>query len=565
MISQPEPPNFEEKTVSQDATTFADILSQFEDSHRQESGTRRGIVVAVSEESVFVDIGLKTEGILPAGDFRDAQGNLEIQVGDIAVVSITGRDGGGYYTLSKLKVEKPKDWSGLQAAYAEKKIIGGVVSGVVKGGLSVDVGVRAFMPASRSGTKDAAEMEKLVGQEIRCKIIKLDVADEDVVVDRRAVVEEEERQARRKLLEDLKEGSVVSGTVRTLTDFGAFVDLGGVDGLLHVADLSWGRVEKPADVLKTGDAVEVKILKVDMVGRRISLGLKQLSPDPWSLVEEKYKTGDRVRGKVTRVADFGAFVELEPGVEGLIRVLDMSWSRKVRKASDVVKPGDLVEVMVTGVKGADKRIGLSLKQALGDPWDDLAARMPVGAVIEGPVVSLADFGAFIELGEGIEGMIHIGDISREKRLNHPREALNVGQRVRAVVLEADRARRRIRLGMKQLEPTSIDEYIAEHKTGDTVSGRLVDVSQKKAKVELGEGVIAICRLPVEPKAEEVAGDSSSKADLTALTAMLSARWKHGKATSGASKGEPARAGQIRTFRISQLDPAGKSIELELAD
>jgi small subunit ribosomal protein S1 len=565
MISQPEPPNFEEKTVSQDATTFADILSQFEDSHRQESGTRRGIVVAVSEESVFVDIGLKTEGVLPAGDFRDAQGNLEIQVGDIAVVSITGRDAGGYYTLSKLKVEKPKDWSGLQAAYAEKKIIGGVVSGVVKGGLSVDVGVRAFMPASRSGTKDATELEKLVGQEIRCKIIKLDVADEDVVVDRRAVVEEEERQARRKLLEDLKEGSVVSGTVRTLTDFGAFVDLGGVDGLLHVADLSWGRVEKPADVLKTGDAVEVKILKVDLVGRRISLGLKQLSPDPWSLVEEKYKAGDRVRGKVTRVADFGAFVELEPGVEGLIRVLDMSWSRKVRKASDVVKPGDLVEVMVTGVKGADKRIGLSLKQALGDPWDDLAARMPVGAVIEGPVVSLADFGAFIELGEGIEGMIHIGDISREKRLNHPREALNVGQRVRAVVLEADRARRRIRLGMKQLEPTSIDEYIAEHKTGDTVSGRLVDVSQKKAKVELGEGVIAICRLPVEPKAEEVAGDSSSKADLTALTAMLSARWKHGKATSGAPKGEPARAGQIRTFRIAQLDPAGKSIELELAD
>jgi small subunit ribosomal protein S1 len=565
MSSQSEPPNFEEKTVSQDATTFADILSQFEDSHRQESGTRRGIVVAVSEESVFVDIGLKTEGVLPAGDFRDAQGNLEIQVGDIAVVSITGRDAGGYYTLSKLKVEKPKDWSGLQAAYAEKKIIGGVVSGVVKGGLSVDVGVRAFMPASRSGTKDATELEKLVGQEIRCKIIKLDVADEDVVVDRRAVVEEEERQARRKLLEDLKEGSVVSGTVRTLTDFGAFVDLGGVDGLLHVADLSWGRVEKPADVLKTGDAVEVKILKVDLVGRRISLGLKQLSPDPWSLVEEKYKAGDRVRGKVTRVADFGAFIELEPGVEGLIRVLDMSWSRKVRKASDVVKPGDMVEVMVTGVKGADKRIGLSLKQALGDPWDDLAARMPVGAVIEGPVVSLADFGAFIELGEGIEGMIHIGDISREKRLNHPREALNVGQRVRAVVLEADRARRRIRLGMKQLEPTSIDEYIAEHKTGDTVSGRLVDVSQKKAKVELGEGVIAICRLPVEPKAEEVAGDSSSKADLTALTAMLSARWKHGKATSGAPKGEPARAGQIRTFRIAQLDPAGKSIELELAD
>jgi small subunit ribosomal protein S1 len=318
-------------------------------------------------------------------------------------------------------------------------------------------------------------------------------------------------------------------------------------------------------VLKEGDSLEVKILKVDAASRRVSLGLKQLSPDPWSLVEEKYTVNDRVRGKVTRVADFGAFVELEPGIEGLIRLADMSWSRKIRKPSDVVKPGELVEAVVTGVSAANKRIGLSLKQALGDPWDDVAARMPVGAVVEGPVVSLAEFGAFVELAEGIEGMVHIGDISREKRLKHPREALTVGQRVRAAVLEMDRAKRRIRLGMKQLEPTSVDEYIAEHKAGDRVSGRLVELSQKKAKVELGDGIVAVCRLPVEAKVEEAPQQAQPKADLMELTAMLSARWKNSGSLAATANREPVRTGQVRSFRIALLDPGSKTIELELAE
>ncbi len=544
--------------MSQEASSFAEILSQYEESHRQESGTKKGTVVAVSDEFVFVDVGLKTEGVLRTADFRDEAGNLGVQPGDLVVVTITGRDQEGYYTLSKLRVEKPKDWSSLESAFAEKRIIAGTVSGVVKGGLSVDVGVRAFMPASRSGVKEMADLEKLVGQEIQVKIIKLDVADEDVVVDRRSVVEEEERRARQKLFEDLKEGAVVRGTVRTLTDFGAFLDLGGVDGLLHVADMSWGRVGKPADLLKEGDALEVKILKVDPLSRRVGLGLKQLSPDPWSLVEEKHKVGDRVQGKVTRVVEFGAFVELEPGVEGLIRAMDLSWSRKTRKPSDIVKPGDLVEALVTSVSAANKRIGLSLKQALGDPWDDAVARLPVGTVAEGPIVSLADFGAFVELAEGIEGMIHIGDISREKRLKHPKEVLTVGQRVKAVVLEAERSKRRIRLGMKQLEPTSIDEYIAEHKAGDKVSGRLIDLKHSRARVELGEGVMATCRLA----AETAEAPSATRTDLASLTAMLSNRWKSG---GSSGKSEPARAGQIRSFRIATLDPSSKTIELELAD
>lgn len=551
--------------MPQDAMTFAEILSQFEGSHKKETGPRKGTVVAVSPDFVVVDIGLKTEGVIPTAEFRDPEGNLGVAPGDLATVTITGRNPEGYYTLSKLAVEKPKDWSGLQTAFDAGRAIAGTVSGQVKGGFSVDVGVRAFMPASRSGVREVAEMEQLVGQEIQCRIIKLDVTDEDVVVDRRAVLEEEEKLSRQKAFDELKEGSVVPGTVRTLTDFGAFVDLGGFDGLLHVADMSWARVGKPSDVLKAGDSLQVKILKIDPISHRVGLGLKQLTPDPWTVAEEKYKTGDRIRGKVTRVADFGAFVEIEAGIEGLIRLADMSWSRKIRKPSDVLKPGEMVEVVVTGVKAADKRIGLSLKQALGDPWEEAAAKLIPGSVVEGPIVSLVDFGAFVELGEGIEGMIHIGDISREKRLNHPKEALTAGQRVRAQVLEVDVAKRRIRLGMKQLEPTSIDEYIAEHKAGDTVSGRLVECSQKKIKVELGEGVVANCRRPVESKPEEQGQDAASKADITSLSAMLSAKWKHGASSSKTAGREAMRAGQIRTFRIAVLDPAGKQIELELAD
>jgi small subunit ribosomal protein S1 len=421
------------------------------------------------------------------------------------------------------------------------------------------------MPASRSGVREVAEMEQLVGQEIQCKIIKLDVSDEDVVVDRRVVLEEEEKLTRQKAFDELKEGSVVAGTVRSLTDFGAFVDIGGFDGLLHVADMSWSRVGKPSDVLKAGDSLQVMVLKIDPVSHRVGLGLKQLSPDPWSVAEEKYKTGDRIRGKVTRVADFGAFVEIEAGIEGLIRLADMSWSRKIRKPADLLKPGDMVEVVVIGVKAADKRIGLSLKQALGDPWEEAVAKLVPGSIVEGPIVSLVDFGAFVELGDGIEGMIHIGDISREKRLNHPKEALTAGQRVRAQVLEVDAAKRRIRLGMKQLEPTSIDEYIAEHKAGDTVSGRLVECTQKRIKVELGEGVVANCRRPVESKPEEQGQDAGSKTDISSLTAMLSAKWKQGGSSTKTAGREALRAGQIRTFRIAVLDPANKQIELELAD
>ena len=557
-----------EATGTAPDSSFGDILSQFEQAHaspeQADNTGREGTVIALTGDSVLVDIGLKIEGVLPVSEFREG-----VHPGDKIRVGINGRNEEGYYRLSKLNVRRPKDWSGLEKAFQEKRSIAGVVSGAVKGGLSVDVGVRAFMPASRSGAKDAAELEKLVGQEITVRIIKLDVADEDVVVDRRAILEEEEAKAREQRLLDLKEGMVVHGTVRTLTDFGAFVDIGGVDGLLHVTDISWGRVNKPADVLKPGDQIEVQILKMEQQGagkrgRRISLGMKQLQPDPWTAVAEKYKSGDRVRGTVTRVTDFGAFVELEPGIEGLIHLSELSWSKKVRKPADVVKPGDTVEVVVLGVSTGERRISLGLKQALGDPWEQAEKRYPVGSVVEGPITSLTKFGAFVQLDEALEGMIHIGDISAEKRINHPQEMLKAGQAVRAAVLEVDRAKRRIRLGLKQLQPTSIDEYIAEHKEGDVVSGRVADVARGKATVELGEGIHAYCNLAATESTSAPA-DAPAKADLSALSSMLAAKWKHGQA-GGPSTGkrEPARSGQIRSFRILKLDPAQKRIELELA-
>jgi len=384
------------------------------------------------------------------------------------------------------------------------------------------------------------------------------------------VLEETRAEQRQELVQNLEEGQVIDGVVKNITDYGAFVDLGGIDGLLHVTDMSWGRVNKPADLLKPGDQIEVQILKIEQQGagkrgRRISLGMKQLQADPWTAAAEKYKVGDRVRGTVTRVADFGAFVELEPGVEGLIHLSELSWSKKVRKPVDVVKPGDSVEVVVLGVSTGERRISLGLKQALGDPWEQAEKRFPVGSIVEGPITSITKFGAFVQLDDALEGMIHVGDISAEKRINHPQEALKAGQAVRAAVLEVDRAKRRIRLGLKQLQPTSIDEYIAEHKEGDLVSGRVADIARGKATVELGEGIQAYCSLAATESNNAAEAAAPAKADLSALSSMLAAKWKHGQAGGpSAGKREPARSGQIRSFRILKLDPAQKRIELELA-
>lgn len=544
--------------------SFGELLAQFEHSHshKVEGGARQleGVVVSVDIESVYLDIGFKAEGILPRSAFENnAEG---ITPGDKFPVSVKGRNLEGYYELSRLRVTLPTDWSSLEEAFAQKSAVVGIVTGVVKGGLNVDVGVRAFMPASRSGVRDAAEMEKLVGQEITCRITKLDVTDEDVVVDRRAILEEQALSVRQGRYSELKEGNIVSGQVRSLASYGAFVDIGGIDGLLHVSDISWSRVNSPEDVLSVGQQLQLKVLKVDPENSRISLGLKQLQPEPWDSVAGKYKVGQRITGTVTRLMDFGAFVELEPGVEGLIHVSEMSWLKKVRKPSDILKSGDAVDAIILSISVGERRISLGLKQALGDPWTDALQKFPVGSSIEGPVTKLMKFGAFVQIAEGVEGLVHVSEISAEKHIDHPQDVLRAGQIVKAQVLAVDTEKRQIKLSIKQLVPTGLGEYLEEHKQGDVVSGRVVEQSPDSAVVELGDGIRAQCSVAAiaSPVSESKSG---SGADLSALTSMLQARWKGGTAPS-AKQSEPLAKGQVRSFRIVKLDRATEKIELELA-
>jgi small subunit ribosomal protein S1 len=550
----------EPKPSADSTESFGALLSEFEQSHKAEGGAKQleGTVVSLDAESVFLDIGFKVEGVLPRTAFtNNAEG---VKPGDKFPVSVKGRNEERYYVLSLTRVAQPTDWASLEAAFAEKTAIVGTVTAVVKGGLSVDVGVRAFMPASRSGVRDAAEMEKLVGQEITCRIIKLDVDDEDVVVDRRAIAEEQAFAQQQSQYAALQAGDVVSGEVRSLATYGAFIDLGGIDGLLHVSDIAWTRVEKPEDVLSVGQQVQVKVLKIDPDSRRISLGLKQLQPEPWDAAGDKFKAGERITGTVTRLMDFGAFVELEPGIEGLIHVSEMSWVKKVRRPSDILKEGDTVEAVILSVNQAEKRISLGLKQALGDPWADVVKKYPVGSAIEGQVTRMMNFGAFVQLSEGVEGLVHISEIVADRHLHHPQDVLKTGQVVRAQVLAVDTEKRQIKLSMKQLVPTSLNEYLAEHQLGDVVSGRVVEQSAGMLIVELGDGIRVTCKIGASaPDAEKPSG---GKADLSSLTSMLQARWKSG--ATAAPQAEAVRVGQVRSFRIVKLDRDAERIELEMA-
>lgn len=543
---------------------FGALLSEFERSHTHNAGSAsrqlEGTVVSLSAEHVFLDIGYKTEGVLPRASFAD---NAEsVNPGDVIPVSVKGRNEEGYYELSRFRVAQPRDWSALQAALDEKLAVAGTVTGAVKGGLTVDIGVRAFLPASRSGARDAAELEKLVGTEITCRVTRLDVTDENVVVDRRVVLEEQARASAEGRLAAMQPGDVLTGTVRSLAAYGAFVDIGGVDGLLHVSDIAWSRVSKPEDVLSVGQEIRVRILKIDPGTKKISLGLKQLQPEPWLAAAEKYQPGQRVAGAVTRLADFGAFVEIEPGVEGLIHVSEMAWGKKVRHPGDMLKPGDQVDAVILAIQPGDRRISLGLKQTLADPWVDAQQRFPVGSQIEGPITRLMNFGAFVELADGIEGLVHVSEISAEKRIHHPAGVLRVGQRIKARVLAIDAQKRQMKLSIKQLVPTGIDEYIAEHKSGDTVSGRVVQVSGSEARIELGEGINGVCRMTSAGPAASVSAPAAG-ADLSALTSMLQARWKGKLPASLAS--EPLSEGQIRSFTITGLNAETKLIELALAE
>ena len=554
------------------------MLSAFDREHTHRAATKQleGTVVSLSADQVVLDIGYKMEGVLPRSAFEN---NAEsVHPGDAFPVSITGRNEEGYYDLSRFRVAQPRDWSGLEHAYAEKIAVSGTVTELIKGGLSVDIGVRAFMPASRSGTRDATELEALVGQPITCRITKLDVADENVVVDRRVVLEEQARGAMNERRAALKEGDTVTGTVRTLMPYGAFVAIEpGLDGLLHISDISRARVAKPEDVLTVGEQLTLRVLKIDPGSGKISLGLKQLQPEPWETAAERYVAGQRVAGDVTRLMDFGAFVELEPGLEGLIHVSEMAWDRKVSHPSDVLRQGDRVDAIVLSVKpptASDAgRISLGLKQTLADPWLEVERKFPVGSQIEGPVTKIMNFGAFVQITPGIDGLVHVSEIVADRRINHPRDVLREGQQVKALVLAIDSEKRQIKLSMKQLIPTSIDEYIAEHKVGDRVSGRVVELTASGAVVELGEGIHAALHAkkagaagaPAAEAAKTSATPSKEAAaapDLSQLSSMLKARWK-GNAPAPSAAPEPLAESQIRTFKITKLAADTKKIEVEL--
>ena len=565
-VAEPIAEPIAEPVAEEPTESFADLLSAFErsHSHRSEPGSKQlaGTVVSVSADQVFLDIGYKAEGVLPRSAFDN---NAEaVQVGDSFPVSVTGRNEEHYYELSRFKVAQPRDWSALEEAFAEKTAVVGTVTEVIKGGLSVDIGVRAFMPASRSGTKDATELEKLVGTEITCRITKLDVTDEDVVVDRRVVLEEQARGAAQAQLDSLKEGATVTGTVRTLMPYGAFVDIGGVDGLLHVSDIAHARVTKPEDVLTVGQELQLRILKIDPETKKISLGLKQLQAEPWETAPDRLQMGQRITGTVTRLVDFGAFVEIEPGVEGLIHISEMSWGKKVRHPSDLLKVGERVDAVILAIKPEERRISLGLKQSLADPWLEVPRTFPVGSQIQGPVTKLMNFGAFVELADGIEGLVHVSEISAEKRINHPQDVLRTGQIVKAQVLAIDTEKRQIKLSIKQLVPTDIDEYIAEHKAGDQVSGRVVEASESFVQVELGDGIRATCRASKTAAVVTApAAKAAPKVDLSSLSSMLKDRWK-GNTPAASAKPEPLAEGQIRTFKIVKLDAESKKIEVEVA-
>ena len=558
--------------------SFSDLFAEFNrtSSRRDSSGGSsqiRGTVVAVTDDSVLVDIGYKSEGILPVTAFpaNRETGLPTIKAGDQLQVSVKGRDTDGYYELSLFKTAQPKDWSSLEKAFQERSTIVGTVTAVVKGGLHVDVGIKAFLPASRSGARDAAEMEKLVGEEIRVRITKLDVADEDLVVDRRVVTEEETLESKGRRFAEVEEGAVVSGTVRSLTDYGAFVDLGGIDGLLHISDISWNRVTNVADLLTVGQQLEVKVLKIDPETRRIALGLKQLQAHPWAAAAERYHLGDRVKGVVSRIADFGAFIELEPGVDGLVHLSEMSYTKRVLKATEVVQLGDVVDAVILAISIPERRISLGLKQALGDPWVDAAGSLTPGSIVEGPVASLTKFGAFITVAEGIQGLVHISEIVTDRRLNHPSDVLHTGQIVKALVLDADKEKRQLKLSIKQLIPTGLDEFLAEHKVGDSVTGRVVSAENGNAQIELGEGIFVSCALPKIAPVQEAAAaaQTSAKVDLSAFSSMLKNKWKTGSAsTDSPAKSKSAQgeitAGQVRSFRITAIDPAAKQVAIELA-
>jgi small subunit ribosomal protein S1 len=468
-----------------------DMHALYEESFKnlKEGGIVEGTIVAIQQAGVVVDIGYKSEGLIPQSEFSGAELSA-LKVGELIQVYLEEReDSEGNLILSKEKAAKMKVWEVLEKSFEKGEVVEGKMVSKVKGGMMVDIGVKAFLPGSQIDLHPVRDLDGLIGKTFPMKIIKMNHRRGNIVVSRRVLLEESRDKKRRAAMATLADGQLVEGTVKNITEYGAFIDLGGIDGLLHITDMSWGRVNHPSEVLSVGDRVTVVILKYDKETGRVSLGLKQKTPDPWTKVEQKYPVGTRIKGKIVSITDYGAFVELEPGIEGLVHISEMSWSHEVRHPSKLVSVGDHVEVAVLMVDKDNRKISLGMKQITPNPWNAVEAKYPVGSRINGKIKGLTDFGAFVGLEEGIDGLIHISDMSWTKRLTHPSELFKKGQPVEAVVLKVDKEKERLSLGYKQLQTDPWETGIADkYRVGDVVKCKIVKVTDFGVFVELEDGV-----------------------------------------------------------------------------
>ena len=501
-----------------------------------------GRVLAVTDAGVVVDVGGKFEGLVPAQEFLDSGSPIEFGAGQTIEVERLHEQKDGYVLLSHVRAHKRRVWERIEKSYREHTNVTGKVTERIKGGLVVDIGVRAFLPASQIELRPVHDLDGWKDREIELRVLKLNRKRGNVVVSRRVILEDDQKSKRDSLISTLSEGSIVTGKVKNITDYGVFVDLGGLDGLLHVSDLVWGRVPHPSSVVQAGEEIQVQILKFDKDKQRISLGRKQLLPDPWAAVPERFPAGTRVQGKIVGVTDYGAFVQIEPGVEGLVHVSEMSWSKRTKHPSKIVKVGEEVEVVVLDVKTDQRRISLGLKQTLPDPWGAAAEKYPVGTIVTGRVRNLADFGAFVEIEEGMEGLIHISDVSWTERIKHPSDRFKKGDSVQAKVLKVDSQNRRLSLGIKQVNDIWAN-WFAEHKIGDVVRGKVARTTDFGAFVELTEGIEGLCHVSEieerKPKGERDKDKGPRSARVTSVLA----------------------AGQEHDFKILRLEPDQHKISL----
>jgi small subunit ribosomal protein S1 len=515
---------------------FSALLENYEREQaasKQEGEIVRGTVVGVSDKYVMVDIGYKSEGVVAREEFVDRSGNLTVKPGDevdVLIKSLENQD--GYAILSRAAAVQVQSWEKLRRAHQNHETITGRVTERIKGGLKVDLeGIAAFLPGSQVDVRPVRNLETFMNQDIEVRVIKLNRKRGNVVVSRKAVLEEEATHKKADTLAQIEEGVIMEGVVKNITDYGAFIDLGGIDGLLHIIDMSWGRIQSPGDIIKVGDTIQVKVLKFDREKERISLGYKQLMPDPWQSVAERYPKGSRVHGKVVSLTDYGAFIEIEPGVEGLVHVTEMTWSKRLKHPSKLLSIGQEVEAVVLEVDSHNRRISLGIKQIAPDPWETLVERYHVGSRVTGKVRSLTDFGAFVEIEDGIDGLVHVSDISWTKRIKHPSDVLKKNQTVDAVITNIDLEGRRLSLSIKDLEPNAWDRFFETHKVGDTVTGKVVRFANFGAFVEIEEGIEGLCHV------SELSDSRVEKPE------------------------DAVKIGQTMPFKILKLDPAQKKIGL----